>query len=28
MRRLRSKIGENSIKTHRGMGYTLEVDVD
>ncbi|MED2235278.1 helix-turn-helix domain-containing protein, partial [Bacillus thuringiensis] len=24
VRRLRKKIGENIIKTHRGLGYSLE----
>ncbi len=28
IRRLRNKIGEEIIKTYRGMGYTLGVDVD
>ncbi len=28
IRRLRAKIGENSIKTYRGIGYSLEVDLN
>lgn len=28
IRRLRSKIGENTIKTYRGLGYSLEEDYD
>ena len=28
IRRLRNKIGEEIIKTYRGMGYTLGFDVD
>lgn len=28
IRRLRVKIGENSIKTYRGIGYSLEVDLN